>query len=458
MRMQGGFGETWHVQCKGGGRRGGNARRKTRLVGGWRSDLCAGDGGVPDPGCGGDRGRGGHGRSDDDLGVPWVDVKEIWAVFNTSVVFGADPDEDSVGVQREAGRLRSPRSCPGRARGEVDASGDGRGSAEGSGQRGAAAAWDGRVWRGEKVVVEQAGQAYTGADAVRGHGRLGRSERARASMGKRGNGKGACLDRVKDRSAWDEIAYAEDGGGHHTAVVEQHVELRLFAARTQQRESASTSYRWKEWTHCDAERTKQRGGTGRARAMDKGGGWRAKATAAAAGAQKGRHLRMVGVADKKADAAAQPLDPRAMVELAGSWRGGSFRGFVGETVGEVWETDADESQVLMQSRGNLRGKRRKRSKRVLASMVSGQLYSLWQFFLKNVILVWADKWAKISPCYQFRGSREVSHMAKNFVFKMQGKQVETVFFCKRLAAFAHDLVGLTRDFMGEGDTPYVLEG
>jgi hypothetical protein len=55
----------------------GNARRETWLVDSWRSDLYPGDGGVPDLGCGGDRGRGGLGRSNDGLGVPWVDVGEV---------------------------------------------------------------------------------------------------------------------------------------------------------------------------------------------------------------------------------------------------------------------------------------------------------------------------------------------------------------------------------------------
>jgi hypothetical protein len=109
--------ETLHVQCKGGGRRCGATEHTAGDVDGWRWDLCTGDGGVPDPRFGGDRGCGGHGRSHEHMGISWVNVGEVrrsdgrggevdlWnilAVFHTSVVFGADPDDDSVGVWRKA--------------------------------------------------------------------------------------------------------------------------------------------------------------------------------------------------------------------------------------------------------------------------------------------------------------------------------------------------------------------
>jgi hypothetical protein len=50
------------------------------------------------------------------------------------------------------------------------------------------------------------------------------------------------------------------------------------------------------------------------------------------------------------------------------------QGIVGwDTVGEVWETGADRAQrqVLVESGGNLWGKHGKRSKHILASMLSG---------------------------------------------------------------------------------------
>jgi hypothetical protein len=74
MGMQGDFG---NVACAVQGSWAVRRKRTAGDVDGWRSDLCAGDGGVPDPRCGGDRGRGGHGRSDDELGVPWVNVGEV---------------------------------------------------------------------------------------------------------------------------------------------------------------------------------------------------------------------------------------------------------------------------------------------------------------------------------------------------------------------------------------------
>ncbi|KAJ7850198.1 hypothetical protein B0H14DRAFT_2582156 [Mycena olivaceomarginata] len=64
---------------------------------------------------------------------------------------------------------------------------------------------------------------------------------------------------------------------------------------------------------------------------------------------------------------------RAGMMGRGSGAALSGRGFVSwQTVGEVWGTGVDgaESQVLMQSWGNLWGKRGKRPKRILASMVS----------------------------------------------------------------------------------------